>query len=30
MKFGMFVIGDYHPQANKSLGDYYDQMLEQA
>lgn len=30
MKFGIFNIGDYHPQANKSLGDYYDQMLEQA
>jgi alkanesulfonate monooxygenase SsuD/methylene tetrahydromethanopterin reductase-like flavin-dependent oxidoreductase (luciferase family) len=30
MKFGIFVIGDYHPQATKSLGDYYDQMLEQA
>lgn len=29
MKFGMFVIGDYHPQANKSLSDYYEQMLEQ-
>lgn len=29
MKFGMFVIGDYHPQANKSLGDYYEQILEQ-
>jgi len=25
----MFVIGDYHPQANKSLSDYYEQMLEQ-
>ena len=29
MQFGMFVIGDYHPQATKSLGDYYEQMLEQ-
>ncbi len=29
MKFGMFVIGDYHPQADKSLNHYYDQMLEQ-
>ncbi len=29
MKFGMFVIGDHHPQANKSLNDYYEQILEQ-
>jgi alkanesulfonate monooxygenase SsuD/methylene tetrahydromethanopterin reductase-like flavin-dependent oxidoreductase (luciferase family) len=29
MKFGMFVIGDYHPQADKTLGDYYDAILEQ-
>ena len=29
MKFGMFVIGDYHPQANKTLSDYYEQLLEQ-
>jgi alkanesulfonate monooxygenase SsuD/methylene tetrahydromethanopterin reductase-like flavin-dependent oxidoreductase (luciferase family) len=29
MKFGMFVIGDYHPQANKSLDDYYEQILQQ-
>ncbi|MGH7771139.1 MAG: LLM class flavin-dependent oxidoreductase [Candidatus Binatia bacterium] len=29
MKFGMFLIGDYHPQANKSLSDYYEQILEQ-
>ncbi|HTM07464.1 MAG TPA: LLM class flavin-dependent oxidoreductase [Verrucomicrobiae bacterium] len=29
MKFGIFNIGDYHPQANKTLVDYYDQMLEQ-
>ncbi|HXV79204.1 MAG TPA: LLM class flavin-dependent oxidoreductase [Candidatus Binatia bacterium] len=29
MKFGMFVIGDYHPQTDKKLGDYYDQILEQ-
>ena len=29
MKFGMFVIGDCHPQADKSLSHYYDQMLEQ-
>jgi alkanesulfonate monooxygenase SsuD/methylene tetrahydromethanopterin reductase-like flavin-dependent oxidoreductase (luciferase family) len=30
MKFGMFVIGDYHPQSNKTLSDYYEQILEQA
>ncbi len=29
MKFGMFVIGDYHPQASKTLNDYYEQILEQ-
>ena len=29
MKFGMFIIGDNHPEANKSLADYYDAMLEQ-
>jgi alkanesulfonate monooxygenase SsuD/methylene tetrahydromethanopterin reductase-like flavin-dependent oxidoreductase (luciferase family) len=29
MKFGMFVIGDFHAQANKTLGDYYEQILEQ-
>ena len=29
MKFGMFVIGDYHPQASKTLSDYYEQILEQ-
>jgi alkanesulfonate monooxygenase SsuD/methylene tetrahydromethanopterin reductase-like flavin-dependent oxidoreductase (luciferase family) len=29
MKFGIFNIGDYHPQAHKALTDYYDQMLEQ-
>jgi alkanesulfonate monooxygenase SsuD/methylene tetrahydromethanopterin reductase-like flavin-dependent oxidoreductase (luciferase family) len=30
VKFGMFVIGDYHPQSNKTLNDYYEQILEQA
>jgi alkanesulfonate monooxygenase SsuD/methylene tetrahydromethanopterin reductase-like flavin-dependent oxidoreductase (luciferase family) len=30
MKFGMFVIGDYHPQADKTLNEYYEQILEQA
>lgn len=29
MKFGMFVIGDHHPHADKSLGDYYDQLIAQ-
>ena len=29
MKFGMFVIGDNLPQANKSLKSYYDEMLAQ-
>jgi alkanesulfonate monooxygenase SsuD/methylene tetrahydromethanopterin reductase-like flavin-dependent oxidoreductase (luciferase family) len=30
VKFGMFVIGDNHPEAHKSLGNYYDEMVEQA
>jgi alkanesulfonate monooxygenase SsuD/methylene tetrahydromethanopterin reductase-like flavin-dependent oxidoreductase (luciferase family) len=30
MKFGMFVIGDYHPRADKTLTRYYEQILEQA
>jgi alkanesulfonate monooxygenase SsuD/methylene tetrahydromethanopterin reductase-like flavin-dependent oxidoreductase (luciferase family) len=30
MKFGMFVIGDYHPQADKTLTHYYEQILQQA
>jgi len=30
MKFGMFVIGDNHPEAHKSLAGYYDEMVEQA
>ena len=30
MKFGMFVIGDNHPDAHKSLAAYYDEMVEQA
>jgi alkanesulfonate monooxygenase SsuD/methylene tetrahydromethanopterin reductase-like flavin-dependent oxidoreductase (luciferase family) len=29
MKFGMFVIGDNLPQANKKLKSYYDEMLDQ-
>jgi alkanesulfonate monooxygenase SsuD/methylene tetrahydromethanopterin reductase-like flavin-dependent oxidoreductase (luciferase family) len=29
LKFGLFVIGDFHPQANKSLGQYYEQILQQ-
>ena len=29
MKFGMFVIGDFHWEANQTLGDYYDHVLEQ-
>jgi len=30
MKFGMFVIGDNHPEAHKRLAAYYDEMVEQA
>jgi len=30
MKFGMFVIGDYHPEARKSTAEYYDEIVEQA
>lgn len=29
MKFGMFVIGDFHWEANQTLGDYYNHVLEQ-
>lgn len=29
MKFGMFIIGDNLPEANKKLKSYYDEMLEQ-
>ncbi|HXG53133.1 MAG TPA: LLM class flavin-dependent oxidoreductase [candidate division Zixibacteria bacterium] len=29
MKFGMFIIGDSHPEAARDLGDYYDAMIEQ-
>jgi len=29
MKFGLFVIGDNHPQLNKDLKDYYGEMVEQ-
>lgn len=29
MKFGMFVIGDFHWEANQTLRDYYDHVLEQ-
>ena len=30
MKFGIFVIGDNHPEAHKSLSAYYDEIVEQA
>lgn len=29
MKFGLFIIGDNHPEVNKGLKDYYEEMLEQ-
>lgn len=29
MKFGLFVIGDNHPQLNKDLKNYYGEMVEQ-
>jgi hypothetical protein len=29
MKFGIFNIGDYHPQSSKPIPDYYEDMLEQ-
>ncbi|HKA33836.1 MAG TPA: LLM class flavin-dependent oxidoreductase [Candidatus Binatia bacterium] len=29
MKFGIFNIGDYHPESSKAIPDYYDDMLEQ-
>src|ERR1044072_4097010 len=29
MKFGIFNIGDYHPQSSKPIPEYYDQILEQ-
>jgi alkanesulfonate monooxygenase SsuD/methylene tetrahydromethanopterin reductase-like flavin-dependent oxidoreductase (luciferase family) len=29
MKFGIFNIGDYHPESNKPIPEYYDQILEQ-
>jgi len=30
MKFGMFVIGDYHTEARKRTAEYYDEIVEQA
>ena len=29
MKFGIFNIGDYHPESSKPIPEYYDQILEQ-
>jgi alkanesulfonate monooxygenase SsuD/methylene tetrahydromethanopterin reductase-like flavin-dependent oxidoreductase (luciferase family) len=29
MKFGIFAIGDHHPRANLSTGDYYNRILQQ-